>query len=117
MEAEGDIVSGEVYVYDEIVVRSAHYEALRSLYLDGYLPQAQARGMTLQGCWRSPPVDLPDREVTLHAMWLVADPGSWWAMRLDAVEDKLRWWGTVDAMVVSRKRTAMTSDGKDARDV
>lgn len=96
-----------IYVYDEIAVPHTRWKQLRGAYLEQYVPGARARGMTLEGAWRSPPIDLPDRASTLHFLWSLPDAAAWWKMRLDAIEEKTRWWSFVDSIAVSRKRTVM----------
>jgi hypothetical protein len=113
-------MSDKVYIFDEITVSEGEGARMRKAYLDDYAPSARKRGMTLEGAWRSPPVELEDRAVTLHFLWSVADVGAWWAMRLGAARadpsqdvplasnaDKLRWWQWVDNIAISRKRTFM----------
>ena len=113
-------MSDKVYIFDEITVAEADCARLRKAYLEDYAPSARARGMTLEGAWRSPPVVLADRAMTLHFLWSVPDVGAWWAMRLGAAradptqdvpiarsDDKLRWWQWVDAIAISRKRSFM----------
>jgi len=118
-------LSRKIFIFDEIIVLHAHLARLRSAYLEQYAPVARARGMTLEGAWRSPPIDLPDRASTLHFLWSVPNVGAWWKMRAGARaagdvdapaeshEDKARWWSFVDSIAIGRKRTFMTdaSDG------
>jgi hypothetical protein len=114
-------MSEKVFIFDEIVVAESQSAKLRAAYLDQYAPTARARGMVLEGAWRSPPVELPDRQMTLHFLWSVANVGGWWAMRLGAAranpeldvpldgdEEKLCWWAWVDDVAVSRKRSFLT---------
>ena len=110
-------MSDKIYISDEIVVPQAQLAQVRDAYHREYVPAARARGMTLEGAWRSPPIDLPDRTTTLHFLWSVPDAGAWWQMRLDGVEQKARWWAEVDAMIASRKRTVMVKAGEDGADV
>jgi hypothetical protein len=122
-------LSRKIFVFDEIVVPHTQLERLRRAYLDEYAPGARARGMTLEGAWRSPPIDLPDRASTLHFLWSVPNVGAWWRMRAGARatgdlnappeshEDKARWWSFVDSIAVSRKRTIMTDAGEGSKDV
>jgi hypothetical protein len=113
-------MSDKVYIFDEIVVAQQDYGELRAAYLDQYVPSARLRGMTLDGAWSSPPIELPNRAMTLHFLWSVPDVSAWWAMRLssartqadldvpiDGDEEKRRWWQYVDNMAISRKRTFM----------
>jgi hypothetical protein len=122
-------MSDKVYIFDEIVVAEADGARLRKAYLAEYAPSARARGMTLEGAWRSPPVELEGRAMVLHFLWSVPDVGAWWAMRLGAAradasqdvpiagnEDKLRWWRFVDNIAISRKRSFMR-DLEEAGDV
>jgi hypothetical protein len=122
-------LSRKIYIFDEIVVAHTHLAQLRSAYLEQYAPAARARGMTLEGAWRSPPIDLPDRASTLHFLWSVPNVGAWWRMRagaratgdLDAPaenpEDKARWWKFVDSIAERRKRTMMTDAGEESKAV
>lgn len=115
-------MSDKIYILDEIVVAEARAVDLRQAYFTRYVPSAQARGMSLEGAWRSPPVVLADRQCTLRFLWSVPDTAGWWAMRLGAAradtsldvpidgdEDKLAWWAHVDAIATERKRTFMVN--------
>lgn len=113
-------MSEKVFIFDEIVVPTSQAAKLRDAYIADYAPTAKARGMSLEGAWRSPPVELADRTVTLHFLWSVPNIGGWWGMRLGAAradptqdvpldgdEEKMRWWAWVDDIAVSRKRSFM----------
>jgi hypothetical protein len=113
-------VSDKIYILDEIGVDHGNSVLLRDAYLQRYVPAAKARGMRLEGAWRTPPIELPDRLTTLHFLWSVPDVGGWWRMRLGAArvnldpdagiegsEDKLSWWSFVDSIASSRKRSFM----------
>jgi hypothetical protein len=113
-------LSDKIYILDEIVVQQAESARLRDAYMEQYVPSAKSRGMTLEGAWRSPPIELADRTMTLHFLWSVPDVAGWWGMRLGAAranpdldvaiegdEEKARWWGFVDSVATSRKRTFM----------
>lgn len=120
-------MSDRVYIFDEIVVAQHGHRVLRAAYLDRYVPSARLRGMTLEGAWTSPPIELPDGVMTLHFLWSVPDVSAWWAMRLGAAraqsdldvpidgdEEKRLWWQYVDNIAVSRKRTFMRDIAEDA---
>jgi hypothetical protein len=111
-------MSDKVYIFDEIEAAQPVAVRLREAYLARYVPIAKASGMTLEGAWTSPPIELADRALTLHFMWSVADVAAWWAMRLGAAradpendvpldghEEKTNWWAWVDAIAITRKRT------------
>jgi hypothetical protein len=113
-------MSDKIYILDEICAQSANSARLREAYMREYVPAAQSRGMQLEGAWRTPPIELPDRISTLHFLWSVPDVGGWWRMRLGAgradasadvgIEgdhDKLGWWRFVDSIATSRKRSFM----------
>jgi hypothetical protein len=113
-------MSDKIYVCDEIVVGQGEIVRLRAAYFERYAPSARARGMTLEGAWVSPPVELPGRAMTLHFLWSVPNVGAWWAMRLgsaragsdldvpiDGDAEKQCWWQFVDTIAHSRKRTFM----------
>lgn len=113
-------MSDKVYIFDEIVVAEEESATLRQAYMERYAPSARARGMTLEGAWRSPPVVLAGRAMTLHFLWSVPDVGAWWGMRLGTAranpdndveiegdDEKTGWWRHVDAVAISRKRTFM----------
>lgn len=116
-QAEEDGLSEKVYIHDEIVVPHTRLAQIRTAYVEEYAPGARERGMMLEGAWRSPPIDLPDRESTLHFLWSVPDVGSWWSMRLASVEAKSHWWSFVDSIAISRKRTVMVDAGLESSDV
>jgi hypothetical protein len=116
----------KIYIFDEIVVHEAQAPALRDAYLQRYMPAAQARGMQLEGAWRSPPVTVEGRQSTLHFLWSVADVSAWWRIRLGAKRaspdldvaiegdtDKGSWWRYVDSVAISRKRTFMVDVGDE----
>lgn len=122
-------MSDKIYIFDEITVSVDASAELRAAYLGEYAPAARRRGMTLEGAWRSPPLEVPGRQVTLHFLWSVPDVARWWGMRVsggqvdpesgqpaDGDEEKTRWWAWVDAIATHRKRTFMT-DMADATDV
>jgi hypothetical protein len=113
-------VSEKVYILDEIVVHQAESARLRAAYMEQYAPSARHRGMTLEGAWRSPPIELTGRMTTLHFLWSVPNVGGWWGMRLGAAranpdldvpidgdQEKTEWWSFVDSVAASRKRTFM----------
>lgn len=123
-------MSDKVYIFDEIVVAQAEVAGLHRAYLDRYAPAARARGMVLEGAWRSPPIELEGRAMTLHFMWSVPDVAGWWGMRLGTAranpeldveiegdEAKLAWWRFVDAIAISRKRTFLVDLEEGAGDV
>jgi hypothetical protein len=110
----------KIYILDELVVRQADRAGISAAYSKEYIPSAQLRGMTLEGSWLTPPIELPGREMTLFYLWSVAGPGEWWGMRLgqaranpdldvqiEGDEEKTRWWRWVDDRVISRKRRFM----------
>jgi hypothetical protein len=122
-------MSDKIYILDEIVVRQADRASLATAYMRDYVPSAQLRGMTLEGSWLTPPIELPGREITLFYLWSVAGPAEWWGMRLgqaranpeldvqiEGDEEKTRWWRWVDDRVISRKRRFMV-DQPEAGDV
>jgi hypothetical protein len=113
-------MSNKIYILDEIVVQQMRAVDLRDAYMKRYVPAARARGMCLEGAWRSPPVEIEERLSTLHFLWSVADVATWWQMRLGAKRatpeldgaiegdtDKSSWWRYVDSVAISRKRTLM----------
>jgi hypothetical protein len=122
-------VSDKIYILDEIVVAEAKAADLREAYFTRYVPSAQARGMSLEGAWRSPAVALADRQCTLRFLWSVPDTAGWWAMRLGAArantsldvsiqgdDEKLVWWAHVDAIATERKRTFMVNIAGSPKD-
>jgi hypothetical protein len=115
-------LADEIYIFDEIVVETSKGDELAARYLSDYAPDARSRGMVLQGAWRSPPVEITGRSVTLHFLWSVAGVGAWWQMRLGASranpdldvevegdDTKLVWWRFVDSVALSRSRTFMVN--------
>jgi hypothetical protein len=115
-------LADEIYIFDEIVVETSQSEQLAARYMSDYAPDARARGMVLKAAWRSPPVEIPGRSVTLHFLWSVAGVGAWWQMRLGASranpdldvavegdDAKLVWWRLVDSIALSRSRTFMVN--------
>ena len=68
-----------VYILDEITVRQADRASFSAAYMKDYAPSARLRGMTLEGSWLTPPIELPGREITLFYLWSVAGPAEWWA--------------------------------------
>ena len=113
-------MSDRIFVLDEIEVVAAHSAELRKAYIERYMPSARARNMCFEGAWRTPAIDLPDRPTILFFLWSVAGPAEWWGMRLGTAranpdldvaiegdEEKTRWWGFVDSIATSRKRTFM----------
>jgi hypothetical protein len=113
-------VADEIYIFDEIVVETSQSEQLAARYMRDYAPDARSRGMVLQAAWRSPPVAIPGRSVTLHFLWSVAGVSAWWQMRLGASranpdldvavegdDAKLVWWRLIDSIALSRSRTFM----------
>lgn len=111
-------MSDKIYVLDEIAVLQAGSASLRQAYVERYAPGARARGMHLEGAWRSPPIEIPGRATTLHFLWSVPDVAGWWRMRLGAAradaardvgiegdEEKIEWWSYVDSIAISRKRS------------
>jgi hypothetical protein len=123
-------VSDKIYVLDEIVVAEGRAVELRQAYLSRYAPSARARGMSLEGAWRSPAITLAARECTLRFLWSVPDVAGWWAMRLGAArantaldvpidgdDEKLAWWAHVDAIACERRRTFMVGIEDGVKDV
>jgi hypothetical protein len=113
-------LADEIYIFDEIVVEASQSAQLAAHYMRDYAPDARSRGMSLRAAWRSPAVEIPGRNVTLHFLWSVAGVGAWWQMRLGASranpdldvevegdDAKLLWWRWVDSIAVSRNRTFM----------
>jgi hypothetical protein len=123
-------VPDKIYILDEIVVPQADCAVLSAAYIERYAPSARARGMTLEGRWRTPPIELAGREMTLFYLWSVAGPGEWWGMRLgqaranpdldvaiEGDEEKTRWWRWVDGIATSRKRSFLVDQPGAADDV
>lgn len=113
-------MSGKIYVLDEIVIQHSQSARLHDAYIAEYAPAARARGMHLESAWRSPPVELADRPMTLRFLWSVPDIAGWWRMRLGAAradpgldveiegdDQKTQWWRFVDSIAISRKRIFM----------
>ena len=99
-------MSDKVYICDEITVQEGRSAALSDAYLGQYAPAARERGMTLEGAWRSPALAVEGRLATLHFLWSVPDVAAWWGMR-HSDDNKASWWGFVDSVAQSRKRTFM----------
>jgi hypothetical protein len=110
----------KIYVLDEIEVSESQFQRLHDAYLQRYVPNAQARGMTLESAWRSPTIALADRTATFRVLWSVYDVAGWWRMRLgtqraspeldvgiEGDEEKLQWWSFVDSIAIGRKRNFM----------
>ena len=115
-------MADEIYIFDQIVVETSKSDQLCARYMRDYAPDARSRGMTLQAAWRSPPVEIPGRSVTLHFLWSVVGVSAWWQMRLGASradpnldvavegdDGKLAWWRLVDSIALSRNRTFMVN--------
>ncbi len=113
-------MSDRIYILDEIAVHQIDSVSVREAYLERYAPAARARGMHLEGAWRSPPLEIPGRATTLHFLWSVPDVAGWWGMRLGAAradasrdvgiegdDEKIAWWSHIDSIAISRKRTFM----------
>jgi hypothetical protein len=113
-------MSDKIFILDEIVVPEGQSAKLREAYFTRYAPSARARGMSLEGAWRSPAIALVERHCTLRFLWSVPDVAGWWAMRLGAAransaldvpidggDEKLAWWAYVDSIATERKRTFM----------
>jgi hypothetical protein len=120
----------KIYILDEIVVRQVDRVTISSAYMSRYVPSARARGMTLEGCWRTPAVEIAGREITLFYMWSVPGVGEWWGQRLgqaranpeldvaiEGDEEKTRWWRWVDKVVVGRKRRFLIDQPESDGDV
>jgi hypothetical protein len=111
----------KIFVLDEIEVLETQFQRLRDAYMQRYVPSANARGMTLEGAWRSPTIALADRTATFRVLWSVPDVTAWWGMRLgarranaeldvgiDGDEEKSQWWNFVDSIAIGRRRNFMT---------
>ncbi len=122
-------MSDKIHILDEITCPQSRWVELRDAVHSRYLPSARQRSMTLEGMWRSPPVELADRSITLHILWSVPNIGAWWGMRLGAAranpnldveiegdDEKIAWWRYVDGIALSRKRIFMLNAG-DSLDV
>jgi hypothetical protein len=117
--AERAAGSSKVFMLDEIVVKPGLVAAYRDAYFDQYVPGAINRGMTLEAAWRTPPVDLPEKEATLYFVWSFPNLEAWWIMRVGAeryhgraenADDgagKLAWWREAESMTVLRKRALL----------
>jgi hypothetical protein len=111
-----------ILILDEIVVKPGAAQAYRSAYRSGYVPGAERRGMTLQGAWQCPPAqDYDELPTTLYYLWSVEDVAGWWAMRLsrtasgaDERFEKLAFWKASDRMTLSRKRSMLSDQPKEA---
>lgn len=117
--------ASKIFILDEIVVKPGMSATYRDAYFERYVPGAVKRGMTLEGAWRNPPMDLPEQPAVLYFMWSVKDLRSWWMMRVGAdrvnrvaggynpTEEKLAWWREADAMTVSRERRMLSDFSGD----
>jgi hypothetical protein len=95
-----------IYVLDRYAARPGRVEELRSGFEARYLPAARRRGLTLEGLWISPPLELPEQGNELFVLWSLPDEKAFWQMRFASGEDPevLAWWRDADALVTSRER-------------
>ena len=111
-----------ILILDEIVVKPGRLAEYRKAYRAQYVPGAERRGMTLEAAWQSPPGrDYDELAVTLYYLWSVPDVAGWWAQRMSKTPDgrderfeKLAWWRESEPLTVSRKRSVLTDQPKEA---
>ncbi len=95
-----------IIVQDRITVSAEQLDGLYRLFLDGYRPDAEARGLVFVESLVSPPVKTASAPVSLSLRWQVADPPAWWAMRAQSATPAVAaFWREVDALCVARERT------------
>jgi hypothetical protein len=102
-----------IYIIDELHCKPGDGEALYKHYMENYVPDAEARGMTLASTHVCPPIWLSDdiSSNKLTFTWSVAGMMGWAGMvgisRYDPeVAPKLiAFWQDIDKRVLSRART------------
>jgi hypothetical protein len=85
-----------IQILDEILLAPEHIPAVLTLLDEHYLPQAGARGLTLQQRWISPPVAVPGELNRLWLLWQVPDVWGYYSMRLGAGAEVLDFWAAVN---------------------
>ncbi|WP_166360253.1 hypothetical protein [Pseudomonas akapageensis] len=84
-----------IQILDEILLAPEHIPAVLTLLDERYLPQAGARGLTLQQRWVSPPVAVPGELNRLWLLWQVPDVWGYYGMRLGAGAEVHEFWAAV----------------------
>jgi hypothetical protein len=105
-----------VHVLDELTVRAGRLDAVLARIDRDYLPGATARGMTLVGVWRTPPVELHEDASQIVVLWSLPDVSAWWAMRRAAGADTgvSAFWASIADDVVARSRRMLEALPTDA---
>lgn len=103
-----------IVVQDKIEVPGDQLMRLQQLFRERYIPAASQRGLQFVEFLTSPPVKLKTAPSTCWALWHVAGPGAWWAMRAQSGAPAVTaFWHEVDSFCLSRERIYLTSDGPE----
>ena len=90
----------------ELAVPPTRLREVHDLFTDSYLPAARDRGMSFDGAYITPPIELDDAPTTLVLQFTLPDADAVWAMKrkvTDSVE-VADFWRDIDGIVVSRQR-------------
>jgi hypothetical protein len=103
----------EVFVVDRVVTAPGCAQKFVDAYLEGYVPGARQRGMTLRDVLVSPPIWFDDRTNVVTATWSLPSPEAWWQMTWQARPDPAvaGWWQSVTDLVVGHSRDMATAAG------
>ena len=98
--------STRIFALDRLFVPPGELARCRRLVSESYLPGARERGMTLEGSWVAPPLELSDADTHLVLLWSLPDVAAFWSMRGRAGADPgvAAFWAEIDALVTRRER-------------
>ncbi|MEZ0341114.1 hypothetical protein ACAG25_14125 [Mycobacterium sp. pV006] len=106
----------EVFVIDRVLTRPGCAREFVRAYLDGYVPGARGRGMTLRNVLVSPPIWFESESNTVTITWSLPSARAWWEMTWHGRPDPAvgAWWEGVADLIVERDRsTAAAFDDVD----
>lgn len=92
-------------VLDELEIMPGQLDDFLAAMRADYQPGAEARGMTLEHVWITPPFERPEGGTTVILVWHLAGAAGFWAMRSQSSTDEVAsWWRRCNAFIVSRTR-------------
>lgn len=97
-----------VHIIDRVTLRPGRGKEFVDAYLSGYVPRAQARGLTLDQLLVSPPVWMDDEPNVVTSIWSAAGPAGWWKAAIEARYDpeSAGWWARMEPLVLERTRSS-----------
>ena len=95
-----------IYLMDELRVKPGRLEEVSARLAAGYRPGAERRGLTLLGCWSTPPAEPEGEPCSLVLLWSLPAPADFWRQKWAAATDTTvaDFWREVDPALLGRER-------------